>query len=327
MYLIFVVSFSFALTLLTNIALLQIYEVAKADIVCIIGDNCSTNRSIARKWGKPLIGCRSYRFNLAVKAWIDNVGTEDSPSERRQAIDALTLLMSKASNIKAAATRLRDLTMDSRGKCLKSSTFEMNERYWKIKPDLEEVTGLEEFHLTREQNAILKDMSRVHFKRFNKLTKDLQENAFSLATARDQFDLFISRPEYAMMRRYLSPNGEIVESPHTHTNHESAPALCSIRRVPSALLVLKRRYSKTTTTGASFTPQFRLTHSTRVRSIIGPKDGDEHRPIIYKSVRQMQISQLHSTDSQSRLSPDDQLGRSHRAEGTLPVRLLLCIAT
>jgi hypothetical protein len=38
----------------------------------VVGDNCSTNRSIAPKMGVPLVGCASHRLNLAVKKYLSN---------------------------------------------------------------------------------------------------------------------------------------------------------------------------------------------------------------------------------------------------------------
>ena len=40
------------------------------NVLCIVGDNCSVNQSMARILGVPLIGCASHKFNLAVRQWI-----------------------------------------------------------------------------------------------------------------------------------------------------------------------------------------------------------------------------------------------------------------
>ena len=43
----------------------------KLDNVCaLIGDNCSTNNSMATKCNIPLIGCFSHILNLAVKKFL-----------------------------------------------------------------------------------------------------------------------------------------------------------------------------------------------------------------------------------------------------------------
>ncbi|RQM27525.1 hypothetical protein B5M09_007643 [Aphanomyces astaci] len=38
--------------------------------VCLIGDNCSTNKATANLFSRPLIGCHSHRLNLAVDQFL-----------------------------------------------------------------------------------------------------------------------------------------------------------------------------------------------------------------------------------------------------------------
>ena len=45
----------------------SIYGKPWDNVVCLVGDNVSTNKSLARRLGLPFVGCRSHRFNLAVK--------------------------------------------------------------------------------------------------------------------------------------------------------------------------------------------------------------------------------------------------------------------
>jgi hypothetical protein len=40
-------------------------------VICLVGDNCSVNQSIAQIMKVPLLGCASHKFNLAVRRWID----------------------------------------------------------------------------------------------------------------------------------------------------------------------------------------------------------------------------------------------------------------
>ena len=66
--------------------------------VCLIGDNCSTKTATTDMFGVPLLGCRSYRFNLAVEKYIDTtLGNEAK---------CVGDLMSKLSTLKEAG-RLR----------------------------------------------------------------------------------------------------------------------------------------------------------------------------------------------------------------------------
>jgi BED zinc finger len=48
------------------------YGKNKTNVVCLVGDNCNVNQSIARTMEVPLIGCGSHKFNLAVRKWIDD---------------------------------------------------------------------------------------------------------------------------------------------------------------------------------------------------------------------------------------------------------------
>lgn len=43
-----------------------VFEKSVGNLVAIIGDNCATNQSIANTLKNPLLGCASYRFQLAV---------------------------------------------------------------------------------------------------------------------------------------------------------------------------------------------------------------------------------------------------------------------
>jgi hypothetical protein len=49
---------------------LEGYGKSKNDIICLVGDNCAVNQSMARILGIPLLGCASHKFNLAVRRWI-----------------------------------------------------------------------------------------------------------------------------------------------------------------------------------------------------------------------------------------------------------------
>jgi len=55
---------------------LEIYGRNMSNVVCIIGDNCSTNKSVANKLDVPLVGCASHRFNLAVNYYLQDFESE-----------------------------------------------------------------------------------------------------------------------------------------------------------------------------------------------------------------------------------------------------------
>ena len=51
---------------------LESYGKKMDNILCLVGDNCSVNKSMSRILDIPLIGCASHKFNLAVREWITN---------------------------------------------------------------------------------------------------------------------------------------------------------------------------------------------------------------------------------------------------------------
>ncbi|KAG6962595.1 hypothetical protein JG688_00008523 [Phytophthora aleatoria] len=50
--------------------MLDVYNKTLDMVAFIVGDNCSTNQSIATKLDVPLVGCASHRFNLAVNKYL-----------------------------------------------------------------------------------------------------------------------------------------------------------------------------------------------------------------------------------------------------------------
>jgi len=74
------------------------------DILCLVGNNCSVNQSMARTLNVPLLGCASHKFNLAVRRWIagqpdlvailDKVryAADDSPCKTKLLLTPLSLL-------------------------------------------------------------------------------------------------------------------------------------------------------------------------------------------------------------------------------------------
>eukprot|EP00644_Phytophthora_capsici_P010759 jgi/Phyca11/104645/e_gw1.9.920.1 len=50
--------------------ILDVYNKTEDMVGFLVGDNCSTNQSIATKMGVPLVGCASHRFNLAVGKYL-----------------------------------------------------------------------------------------------------------------------------------------------------------------------------------------------------------------------------------------------------------------
>lgn len=79
---------------------LSIFGKKWSNVLCLIVDNCSTNKAIADRSSVPLIVCASHRYNLAVKDLL--LGEED-------VILKVHALMSKLKTLLLSA-KLRSLT-------------------------------------------------------------------------------------------------------------------------------------------------------------------------------------------------------------------------
>ncbi len=83
-----------------------------ADIICLVGDNCSVNQSMAQTLKVPLLGCASHKFNLAVRRWIS------SKPELTLIINKVSVLLLSAVLIFAALECCCRLCYSSRLCCL-----------------------------------------------------------------------------------------------------------------------------------------------------------------------------------------------------------------
>ena len=107
-------------------------------VICLVGDNCAVNQSIARTLSVPFIGCASFKFNLAVHLWM-----KGQPN-LKSIIAKVAAVMMKASTLNVAA-KLKQLTNYA---CVKandtrwSSTYNMIERYFQIQPQLSALVEL-----------------------------------------------------------------------------------------------------------------------------------------------------------------------------------------
>jgi len=162
-----------------------------------------------------MVGCASHRLNLAIKQWI-----EEQPGVA-DAIEKVSILMSKASNLKTAA-RLRELTMAHHGVSLKAikenvtrwtSVFSMVKRYLRIKKQLDDCEGLEEYALTKPEQRLITKV-KEDFEIFDMVTTELQGKGVDLVHVRIQFNTLLSEPRYSSMLQYLKSNAEIVHSKH-----------------------------------------------------------------------------------------------------------------
>ena len=61
---------------------LGLYGKSLDNVVAVIGDNVSTNQALADMCKKPLIGCASHRFNLAMKKILGSIRIIDVENHR-----------------------------------------------------------------------------------------------------------------------------------------------------------------------------------------------------------------------------------------------------
>ena len=180
--------------------------------------SCSTNKSLSTKWDVPLVGCASHRWNLGVRRWID---LDEGVPGLAKALKRLSKLFKKASTLKHAA-RLRELTRNKHGRPLSAkqenatrwtSSFIMVERYLKIKEEIVKVKGLEKYQLSQVDIACL-EAAKVHFKRFNCLTKLLQEEGTSMLEVRNAFDMMLNKElhYHAAFHDYIDERGRIIHN-------------------------------------------------------------------------------------------------------------------
>jgi len=150
-----------------------------------------------------------------VKQWIDSHGNI------AEAIEKVSTLMAKASNLKTAA-RLRELTLDYHGVSLKAvrenvtrwtSVFSMVKRYLRIKQQLDDCDGLAPFLLDGPQHNLIKKVNE-DFEIFHMITSEIQAKGVNLLHVRLQFGTLCADPRYACMREHLNPAATIVQSKH-----------------------------------------------------------------------------------------------------------------
>ena len=150
------------------ISTLAFYQREPEALTFLVGDNCSTNKSLATLCGVPLIGCGSHRLNLAVKKFLE-------PYE--PILQKIHELMGKLSNIKQAAKLRRTTALQpvKRNVTRWSSTYSMVKRFFELEQhldprDAELIPFIPSRREEQELRNIFSDM-----KDFESVSKKLQE--------------------------------------------------------------------------------------------------------------------------------------------------------
>jgi hypothetical protein len=184
---------------------LELYGRNISNLVCIIGDNCSTNKSVADKLGVPVVGCASHRFNLAVNSYLEDF---------ESLLEKVSHISRKLRTIKNSAqlrkkTSLRPVL---RNATRWSSAYLMLQRFLALKEFIDPMnTELAALMPTAEELISLQLLSKEMLK-FQSVTMQLQKDGITMHEVRVLFDAIIE--EHPNLSHHLSSNADIVHSPH-----------------------------------------------------------------------------------------------------------------
>jgi len=183
---------------------LKYYNKTLENVVCIIGDNMSTNVALAKISGVPLVGCASHRLNLEVSQYL-------KPWEGL--LDRVHLLMVKLRNLKLSGSLRKYTQLKPKLRCTTrwSGTFEMVHRYFELKDFLpalaEECADLYELMLgVGEENKLTKLMENLNS--IWSVTLKLQERGMTTEKTRILFDGLMSK--FPEMGSHISKDSAIV---------------------------------------------------------------------------------------------------------------------
>lgn len=172
----------------------------------LIGDNCNTNCATADLLGVPLLGCRSYRLNLAVEAYIDKyLETE---------VDLVSNLMSKLSTLKEAgqlrlATSLRPV---KRNKTRWLGVIKILSRYERLRQNIDDTNPeLAELLPTAAQRNVIRLHSSA-ITDFKSVTESLQREDATIGESQILFASLIDTYAHFDFNSYISTEASIVHS-------------------------------------------------------------------------------------------------------------------
>ncbi|KAH9132292.1 hypothetical protein AeRB84_021278 [Aphanomyces euteiches] len=161
---------------------LELFGKSLENVVALIGDNCSTNRALARLCGIPLVGCASHRMNLFVCTIL---------TDHEELVNLVNELMRKLRHVVPAAKlrRLTPLKAKMKNSTRWSSTNHMLQRYVEIKPFVMMIGGREIDALLPSvgQDRLIDDLLLV-LKDLDTATLALQGEEMSLLDVRNLFD-------------------------------------------------------------------------------------------------------------------------------------------
>lgn len=184
---------------------LSVFDKSVANVVAMTGDNCNTNKKMAKLLNCKFVGCHSHRFNLSVQ----KLAEPDS-----NLISTVRKLMQKLSTPIPAAKLRAHTDLSAASDCVTrwSSTAKMLKRCIELRDFLCKLDDddLEKLIPTVSQYRKIEKLSEK-FSDLDSVTTVLQKESISLADARSLFETVLE--EYPNMADRLSSTAKIIHDP------------------------------------------------------------------------------------------------------------------
>ncbi|TYZ67300.1 hypothetical protein PybrP1_012775 [[Pythium] brassicae (nom. inval.)] len=169
-----------------------IYDQSVTSVRFLVRDNCNTNRATTTQLGVPLVGCASHRLNLATGRFLSLVHA---------------LLLHKNRLELARHTDLAPLRPNAKRW---SSTYDMLERYARIREDIKRIDVVFTLLPTTAQHqrieGVLADLRVLH-----SVSLKIQKDVITMASVRVLFDSLNER--YPCTKDHPHASSKIVHSP------------------------------------------------------------------------------------------------------------------
>ena len=186
---------------------LGLYNKTFENVVCICGDNAEVNKAIVNLCNLRLLGCNSYRLNLAVKEF-----TKTSSN----LLEKVNNLVIKLRGVKLSGKprKLTDLRPVYKSDTRWLSVYEMLDRFCKLRAILGDSSFAKEqvvmIFLPTSRDAELLGFLEPIMK-LKSVTLALQRNNINIADVLCLFEKVTS--EFPCTKKYLDPTATIVRSP------------------------------------------------------------------------------------------------------------------
>lgn len=189
---------------------LELYNLNEDNLICLIGDHCSTNKSVANLMSVPLLGCRSHRLNLAIEAFIkENLNIES---------EMVGKLMSKLSTIKESGglrsfTSLRSVKRIARW----LGVLNMFDRLERLLPSLKNPNPEVAQFIPNEVQINSIRHHKITLIDFKSITLQLQNQKTTISDSHVLFQAMIVEFPNFDFNKYLGVDTQFIHSPSFET--------------------------------------------------------------------------------------------------------------